>query len=134
LVNGKSMWRMTNAESISNSFKSIKQKEAKKVLVRVSLLCKRLIVGDGAVGPVFNRCTLLASELSKETNLENIEALEYITVLGLLGDLGYVSKTGLWRDVTDDFVITKEYVEDVVKNKSKLIVDINKALESTHML
>jgi len=132
LVRGKDFWRLTSA-SKTNKLENISKKpEALKVFVNVSSLLKRLLAGEDANQVLFADLLNGFSILEKyetESDLRNIEA---IMVLRILHNLGYIGDNEALKNLVKS-PFEAELVLKVSENRAKILSEINKALQETHL-
>ncbi len=54
IVKGKEMWRLTNAQSLNDTYAHVEHREGKKALARTAYLVEKLTPGETHVGNIFN--------------------------------------------------------------------------------
>ncbi len=133
LVKGKEVWRITGVETIeSGNF--LKNTNKLIAIKNIFNLLTRLLHGEEKNEALYDSVEssynfLLNNEL-KQASIKNLET---ITVLRILYNLGYFKHSfDLYdyvksNDISDDLLVSFE------QNKNKAIVDINTALQETHL-
>ena len=132
LVRGKDFWRLTSA-SKTNKFENIsKNFETLKVFVNISRLLKRLLAGEDANKSLFDDLLnglVILEKYETQADLRNIEA---IIVLRILNNLGYIGGNESLKNLVKS-PFEEELVLKVAENRSKILSEINKALQETHL-
>ena len=132
LVRGKDFWRLTSA-SKTNKLESVsKNPETLKVFVNVSRLLKRLLAGEDANQALFSDLLNGFSILEKYENDADLRNIEAIMVLRILHNLGYIGGNDLLKDLIKS-PFEAELVLTVAKSRAKILSEINKALQETHL-
>lgn len=131
-VRGKDFWRITSA-SKTNKLESIsKRRETLEVFSNISRLLKRLLAGEEANEILFNDLLNGLSILEKCETTEELRNIEVVIVLRVLHNLGYIGT----NEATDDIVkspFEQDTVFKVLKNRNKILSEINKALQESHL-
>jgi DNA repair protein RecO len=96
LVHGKEMWRITSAKKIETE-ELANNKEYTAMFARILELVRRLCQGEEAVEPIFDSLEQLLHifEQEKSIDRESLLGLEYITVINILYELGYLAPEGV---------------------------------------
>lgn len=133
LVKGRNTWRIVSAETVNN-WPTLKDKNKLTAIKNIFSLLLRLLHGEEKNEALFNVVEsfynfLLSSELS----VENIKNLEIISVLRILYHLGYFKKSFDLTDFVKDDELSNNLLNLFNKNKKIAILDINNALEETHL-
>ena len=133
LVKGKEIWRIVSAEAISQE---LFIKNFKKLLIvkNIFSLLLRLIHGEDKNEPLFDCIESFYNFIvNNDLTDDNLKNLETIVVLRILYYLGYFKKS---FDLSD-FVKNNDLTPDLFnlfKNKRKsATVEINDALNETHL-
>lgn len=129
LVRGRSGWRVTNAYPLENIFFSATP-ETRDIIINVSKLLKRLIVGELPDIVLFDTVSSGFSTLSALPQSE-VRVFELMFVSKLLSHLGYGTTEGTlapFKSGSFEDGILKEFA---VKERSKIIREINTALASS---
>lgn len=132
LVRGKDFWRVTSA-SKTNLLEDIsKNKISFEIFTNISRLLKRLLTGEYPNPLLF--ADLLKGLLFLEKTKSEVEAqnIEVVIVLRILNSLGYIGGNELLKNI-----IKSPFEEDLIfeagKNRIKILSEINKALNETHL-
>ncbi len=137
VVRGKDLWRITNAKIEENLYtRYCNEKDIMHVIAQVFVLIKRLIPGEEKNEELFDVLTQAFSflkEVAREAlTKEHSKAFEYILVLKILHNLGYV---GSIKDL--DVFITKTWSVEVLRDmndvKKQAIQEINRSLKETQL-
>ena len=132
LVRGKDFWRLTSASKTNKLENISKRPEALKVFVNVSRLLKRLLAGEDANENLFIDLLNGFSILEKYETAEDLRNIEAIMVLRILNNLGYIGGNEVLKDlVKSPFEV--ELVLKVAESRAKILSEINKALQETHL-
>lgn len=128
LVQGRDMWRVTSAESISSFPMARRDKESIEMITRVSRLLGRLCPGENPNEKIFDSL-IQAFTLLDETsiNKETREALEIHLVLNIMHSLGYIGDSKL----LSHFLVSsfnKKLTNNLLKEKKSIVAHINKAI------
>lgn len=130
VVQGKSGWRLVNGDVFTDALPSDLSSEQTRVLARVSALLKRFYLGEEPNETLFDDLILfLEHELFiKEKRLGVFEIVIGVQILSRLGYVGSDSVCAeivlMGREINTDFVL---------KNKKKIIAEINKALSESQL-
>ena len=132
LVRGKDFWRLTNA-SKTNQLENIrKQPETFEVFVKISSLLKRLLAGEDKNEELFVDLLNGLFLLEKAKSIDEIRNTEVVIVLRMLHNLGYIGGSEVFRDLIKS-PFEEILILEVSKNRTKILLEINKALEETHL-
>ncbi len=130
LVRGKDIWRMTGAKEIDGVAEM--REENKKLWVQILTLLKRLLPGEEQNKKLFFIIGKLYEFLSVNSlDKEKKELVEYLTVLRILYQLGYVKNTFgeiLEGDGIDDFAI-----KSTGDSKAEILKEINEGLKQSQL-
>jgi len=131
-VRGKDFWRITSA-SKTNMLESVSQKkETLEVFSNISRLLKRLLAGEDKNEALFvdllNGLTIL-EKCETQEDLHNIEA---IIVLRVLNNLGYIGENEVLKTLIKS-PFEKDLIFTIGKSRAKILSEINKALQETHL-
>lgn len=133
LVRGKEVWRIIGASAIEPETRTMDPNN-KKLHVRILALLKRLLHGEEKNEKLFEIVEnfhnhLLDSALTREDG----ELVEYVTVLRILNQLGYVSNRESFQSLVSNVVVNEEILLEVKKRKDMIIQEINKGLKESHL-
>ena len=132
LVRGKDFWRLTSA-SKTNCLENISKRPGTlKVFVNISRLLKRLLAGEDANQVLFADLLNGFSILEKSETMEDLRNIEAIMVLRILHNLGYIGGDETLKNLIKS-PFESELVLQVVKSRAKILLEINKALQETHL-
>ncbi len=132
LVRGKEIWRVTGAtEYHSNYYKFKENKEKLLLFIHISSLLRRLLHGEERNEYLFNIFKSFTEYLRAEDIDDNhLKALEYLTVLRILHNLGYIPDK---EQFFDDEKISKDLLNIVLTEKTQIVSEINHALKVSHL-
>lgn len=132
LVQGKNIFRVTNASKTDKLEQITKQPENLKVFANIARLLKRLLAGVEPNETLFTDLLnglLILEKTEKEEDLRNIEA---IIVLRALNNLGYIGENEILQNIIKS-PFEENLVFEIAKNRAKVLGQINKALKETHL-
>jgi len=132
LVQGREVWRITSATRLEEH---IFHKQGQLVaFAKVLELIRRLIQGEESTPTVFTILEQFIDFCTANENLskEELLGLEYITVLKILNELGYVAPEGI---VTVYLLadISVEKVNEAYIDRNQILSLINKTLGETQL-
>lgn len=133
LVKGKEVWRITGVETIEsgNFLNDINKLIAIK---NIFALLLRLLHGEEKNEALFSSVESFYSFLLKnKLSLNNVKNLETITALRILYHLGYFKKSFELFDYVKNNELSIELLDLFDLNKKTAILDINNALNETHL-
>jgi DNA repair protein RecO len=133
LIKGRDMWRITSASHI-DSFPNIKNKK------EIFIFCNKLfslierLFGEEDMNKIifediYETFQLLESEIFDKNRLSNIEAY---TILRILYNLGYIEENQILNKYIKN-KFNKDDFEMISEDKRFIIVNINKALNESHL-
>jgi len=132
LVHGKTGWRITNAvciEAISVD------KEALRVVARVSNLVKRLVAGEEKNEELFALCVDNMGILSqKKYSHAELSRIEMVWVLRVLFNLGYIDGDNSLREIISIPLSSISSYDGLDTIRSEALGQINRAIESSQLL
>lgn len=132
LVRGKDVWRITSATKIETEGLYILERLA--LFARILELVRRLYQGEEAVESVFKtvQSLLMVLGTKQELSKEILLGLEYISVLHILSELGYVSPDGMVAVyLLGDLSLEK--ASDAYIDRQELLKIINTAIGETQL-
>ena len=133
LVKGKDIWRITSVQTIEAGY-FIKNTNKLIAIKNVFNLLTRLLHGEEKNEALFASIESFYNFLLKnDLNLENIKNLETITVLRILYHLGYFKKTFELSNFVKNHDASLGLLDIFKKNRQIAILDINDALNETHL-
>lgn len=132
LVRGKDFWRLTSASKTNQLENISKNPETLKVFVNVSRLLKRLLAGEDANQTLFTDLLSGFSILEKYETENDLRNIEVIMVLRILHNLGYIGGNEALKTLIKS-PFEAELVLEVAKSRAKILSEINKALQETHL-
>ncbi len=132
LVQGRNIFRVTNALKTNMLEQVTKQKETFEVFVNIARLLKRLLAGVLPNEVLFLDLLNSLSILENTRTKENLRNVEIVIVLRILNNLGYIGENEILQN------IIKSPFEDnlmfqVTKSRTDILHHINKALKETHL-
>ena len=132
LVRGKDFWRLTSASKTNKLENISKNLETLKVFVNISRLLKRLLAGEDANKFLFSDLLIGLNILEKYENQDDLRNIEAIMVLRILNNLGYIGGNESLKNLVKS-PFEEELVLKVAENRVKILSEINKALQETHL-
>ena len=132
LVSGKNIFRVTNALK-TNTLEELTKKPANfQILVNITRLLKRLLVGVEPNEALFVDLLHGLSILEKIENKEDLRNIEAIIVLRILNNLGYIGGGDLMQNLVKS-PFEENLIFEVSKSRTQVLSEINKALKETHL-
>jgi len=132
LVQGKNIFRVTNALKTNKLEQITKQQHTFEVFINIARLLKRLLAGiepnEALFADLLNGLSILEKTQTKE-DLRNIEA---IIVLRILNNLGYIGEDEILTNLIKS-PFEENLVFEISKDRIKVLHKINKALKETHL-
>jgi DNA repair protein RecO len=128
LVKGKDFWRLVEAESIETEKISA---QSKKHFARIIAVLSRLVHGEEKNTEVYEALVGLYKALFSQP-LKCLEGLELIALAKILSGLGYSGSEKLFQIIRDSS-FCEEDAFYALKEKSKIISIVNKALSQSHL-
>ncbi|MEA2715081.1 MAG: repair protein RecO [Candidatus Parcubacteria bacterium] len=134
LVRGREFWRLVSAREIEPPVGS-RQAENFGLLPRLAALLKRLLRGEEAQPALFDRLMSSARILSDSLRLtgDRLKTLESVTVLRMLGALGYIGDDPLLPDDIHSSDITLPFLDKLTGERPAMNRHINKALKESQL-
>ena len=132
LVQGKNIFRITNASKTGKLEQITKQLENFKVFASIARLLKRLLAGIEANEALFADLVNGLLILEKTETKEDLRNIEVIIVLRILDNLGYIGENEILNNLTKS-PFEENLVFEVSKDRAKVLHQINKALKETHL-
>ncbi len=130
LVRGKEVWRMTGAKEIDGVGEV--REGNKKLFVQILMLLRRLLPGEEKNEKLFTILESLQKYLSEnDLEKEGKTALEYLTVLRILRELGYVKNT--FEKILDGNEIDSSILVLVGEKKEEILKEINNGLKESQL-
>lgn len=132
LVQGKNIFRVTNASKTNVLENITKMPENFKVFANIARLLKRLLAGVEPNEVLFADLLNGLSILEKSETKEELLNIEAIIVLRILNNLGYIGENEVLDNLTKS-PFEGNLVFEVSKDRNKVLQHINKALKETHL-
>lgn len=133
LVKGKDVWRITGVETIQRG-DFLKEINKLIAIKNIFSLLLRLLHGEEKNEPLFRSIESFYNfVLKNKLSQENIKNLETITVLRVLYHLGYFKKSFDLFDLVADDELSIDTLNLFNNKKNLAILDINNALNETHL-
>lgn len=135
LVRSRDGWRITNVTPISSIVTSHKDAQKRMLAVRVLHLIRRLVVDEEQGSTVFDLVWNGLSALEEnDIPSEHIHSFEILFVLRILHELGYVQSDPVYMEyVARPYYFSAEHISSFVPIHRKALVEINRALEASHL-
>lgn len=124
VVRGKEVWRLTGAGEIENSIKP------STLHIKILKLLKRLLHGEEKNEYLFE---IVESLYNFPFNDNDVEALEYLTVLRILSILGYIKKTKEIEKYLNNHSINNEILSNLISEKTIILKLINEGLHESQL-
>ena len=132
LVQGKNIFRVTNASKTGILEHITKQSETFEVFANIARLLKRLLTGVESNEALFADLLHGLSILEKAKTKNDLRNIEAIIVLRILNNLGYIGENDILKNLIKSPF--EEYlIFEVSKDRAKVLHQINKALKETHL-
>jgi DNA repair protein RecO (recombination protein O) len=132
LVQGKNIFRVTNAAKTNMLEQIAKQPHTFEIFANIARLLKRLLAGIEPNEALFIDLLHGLSILEKVETKENLRNIEAIIVLRILNNLGYIGENEILQNLIKS-PFEENLVFEVSKNRTKVLHQINKALQETHL-
>ncbi len=132
LVQGKNIFRLTNASKTNKLEQIAKHPETFKVFANIARLLKRLLAGIESNEALFMDLIHSLSVLEKTRTKENLHNIEIIIVLRILNNLGYIGENEILQNLVKS-PFEENLIFEVSKDRTKVLHHINKALKETHL-
>lgn len=133
LVQGKAIWRITNAEVEENLFSEL-EKDKFNLIARVFALLERLVQGEEVNPELF---TIIDNGIKylKEVRLEegSLIDIECVWVLRILNNLGYIGGNKNLGFFTMENSWDNDLIEDIKKERREALREINRALKESQL-
>ncbi len=128
LVRGKEFWRLTSAASSE-------PRSSEALFARIALLLRRLVQGEEAHPELFDLVAKLNDFCAVEKDMSDneLDAVESLTVLRILGLLGYIGADDSLAPFMAGSEITPRLLEEALKQRLSMNKHINKALKESHL-
>lgn len=122
IVRGKEVWRLTGASEMDSIVKP------GTLHIKILKLLKRLLHGEESNEKLFD-----IIEHLYRTNYDDSDALEYLTVLRILNELGYIRNTESINKYLINHEITDEILAGINNDKQDIIKLINQGLQESQL-
>ena len=131
-VQGKNIFRVTNASKTNMLEKITKQPHTFEVFANIARLLKRLLAGVEPNETLFIDLLNGLFILEKTKKKEDLRNIEVIIVLRILNNLGYIGENEILQNLVKS-PFEENLVFEVSKDRTKVLHQINKALKETHL-
>lgn len=134
VVKGRDIWRITNAETISQK-PFVKNIKKLSVVKNIFSLLMRLIHGEEKNEHLFECIESFYNYISENNELsdKNLKNLEAIVVLRILYHLGYFKESFDLSDFAEGNTLSLEILNSFESKRNLAITEINQALKETHL-
>lgn len=132
LVQGKNIFRVTNALKTNKLEQIAKQLHTFEVFINIARLLKRLLAGIEPNEALFTDLLNGLSILEKTQTKEDLRNIEAIIVLRILNNLGYIGEDEILANLIKS-PFEENLVFEISKDRTKVLHKINKALKETHL-
>lgn len=134
-VYGKNTWRLINAVPISNIFYDFKDdRESMRVIAQTCSLLQRLLVGEEKNKELFDLVTSAITFLRKQTlSREDIQHFEFLFMLRILHNLGYVSGSAGLEILAVGSVWGEKQLEAISSYRREAVTAINRAIVESQL-
>ena len=134
LVKGKNFWKITNAISEENIFYDLKNEPEKlELCARVFSLLKKLVAGEEKNEKLF-LIIESGAEFLKKIPPQNLRDFEFIWVLRILQNLGYVKADKKLDCFSGTCEWSEELLSEMKNLKTEALYEINRALSESHLI
>jgi recombinational DNA repair protein (RecF pathway) len=132
LVKGKHVWRIVGASSIQNMYFATDNKDASRMVARLTSTIRRLVHGETQDASLY---TTLVSGLHALIGCDEkrVVCIEILSLVRMLYHLGYVSVDALIEPLCKDDTFNTELYDYVHKHKTACIEVINKGLKESQL-
>ncbi len=134
-IYGKHTWKVTNVVPLENIFYLLQEKKEKLlVCAHVSVLLQRFLTGEEKNEELFD-LVMDAMLFLGENNIsqEDLSSFEYLFVLRILYNLGYISGTGELEHLARGTEWGTEYLARLAKQKKEVVSAINRAISESQL-
>ena len=132
LVQGKNMFRITNASKTNILELITKQPETFEIFANIARLLKRLLAGVESNEALFVDLSNGLLVLEKANTKEDLRNIEAIIVLRILNNLGYIGENNVLKNLTRS-PFEEDLIFNVSKSRTYVLQQINRALKETHL-
>lgn len=132
-VRGKEIWRLTTVKESSEYPHHITDEKARKVYARILAAITRLVSGEEHQPSIFAVVSACLVYLSQEIAPEALEAVELITMVRILYELGYIDKTTYLTPILETTTFTPDEITQVLAARTTITHDINTALKASQL-
>lgn len=140
LVQGKNIFRVTNALKTGILEKITKRPETFEVFANIARLLKRLLAGiepnEALFTDLINGLFILEKLATKDVSVfsgeDNLRNIEVIIVLRILNNLGYIGENDILKNLIKS-PFEENLIFEVSKSRTHILHQINKALKETHL-
>ncbi len=132
LVQGRNIFRVTNASKTNMLEQITKQKETFEVFVNIARLLKRLLAGVLPNEVLFLDLLNSLSILENTQTKEDLRNVEIVIVLRILNNLGYIGENEILQNIIKS-PFENNLMFKVTKSRTDILHYINKALKETHL-
>lgn len=133
-VRGEEMWRITTVDTFTTWKKIFEHKTARQIYSRVIKLLDKLLQGEEAHEALFSILRNGFEFMEKNTGMEHeylLEALETAMVWKITNSLGYAIYN---HSILMNENFDTAQLEYVLNFKTKIVSEINKSLETSHLM
>lgn len=132
LVRGKDFWRITSASKTNLLENVSKNPISFEIFANIARLLRRLLTGEYPNPSLFADLLNGFHFLEKTKSEREAENVEAVIVLRILNSLGYIGENELLGNI-----VKSPFEEDLIftagRSRSKILSEINKALQETHL-
>lgn len=140
LVQGRNIFRVTNASKTDKLEKIVRQAHTLKVFANIARLLKRLLAGvepnETLFADLLRGLSILEKISSKDEpasfSRENLRDIEVIIVLRILNNLGYIGDNEILRNLVKS-PFEENLIFKISESRTHILRQINRALKETHL-
>jgi DNA repair protein RecO (recombination protein O) len=135
LVRGRDIWRITGAKEHYNLYRELSGEMDKlRMLIRVFALLKRLLHGEEKNESLF-LTVVNGIDFARGNRLDgdSLINVEYIVVLRILAELGYVAKKSAFDSLLSSSAITHSTIAGLFPIRDSALIAINRALAESQL-
>ncbi|MDD5356940.1 MAG: DNA repair protein RecO [Candidatus Pacebacteria bacterium] len=136
LVKGKDVWRVVNAEKKENLWELFRKEKRKlEIFARSLSLLKRFLHGEEKNEALFRLFSSSCFYLAKSETLspEDLRNFEYVLVLRILHNLGYLKKLPILSPFSETDAWNQDILREMEGHKALALAEINRSFTESHL-
>jgi DNA repair protein RecO (recombination protein O) len=134
VIKSKKGWKVTGAASLSNAYFSLADSR-QKFFLKVFILLKKLIPEEEPNPSLFD--ILIRSYyflMNNKLSEEQLQSLEYLTVLRILKNLGYLNYPEDWQSMVDVSTLDLSIINGFTSLRREALSRINQSLKTSQLM